>query len=297
MNTLDERARRAGQAIHDAVAGYEPEPAVVPILGRRKALWQGAQLAAAAVAIAAVMGVITLVTAPDRDAAVTTTTPETTTTETPSTVAPEPTVPPTTVAEAPPATAPPAKPPTTADATAPPLVITSPEPDAHMATEVVTFRGTTEPGASVVAAGKFAAAVDGAGRWSIDLVLAPGRNRASFAATDAAGNQTLASVVVWFDAPEPPKEESPSIEFTAHASYGSCSETPPFDVYYGTATPGTVITVSSPFGSGVAEVGGEGQWERKVYFEIAPAGEPFVVTVTDEAGHSKTFEFVSYSGL
>ncbi|MGZ5382576.1 MAG: hypothetical protein ACXWH0_01130, partial [Acidimicrobiia bacterium] len=44
------------------------------------------------------------------------------------------------------------------------------------------------------------------------------------------------------------------IEFTANRTYGSCSEPEPYDKYYGTATPGTTIAVSSDYGSGTTVV-------------------------------------------
>jgi Glucodextranase, domain B len=232
MTMLDDRGREAARAIQDSVSAYRPVVAAVALLARRKAIWQGAQLAAGAVAVAALIAAVALVTDPDdHDVAETTTIPERAVTTTvpspPTTDAPEsPSVPATTVATSPTITVPPT---TIADTTPPTLSIISPEPEAHVETEVVTFRGTTEPGASVVAASKFDADVDAAGNWSIDLVLAPGKNAASFTATDAAGNQARASIVVWFDVSEEPKEV-PVEDFTAYATFGSCSETPPYDV-------------------------------------------------------------------
>lgn len=297
MTMLDDRGREAARAIHDSVSGYRPVVAAVPLLARRKAIWQGAQLAAGAVAVAALIAAVALVTDPDdRDVAETTTIPESAVTTTvpspPTTDAPESlSVPATTVATSPTITVPPT---TIADTTPPPLSIISPEPEAHFETEVVTFRGTTEPGASVVAASKFGVDVDAAGNWSIDLVLAPGKNGASFTATDAAGNQARASIVVWLDVPEEPKE-APVKDFTAYATFGSCSETPPYDVYYGTAAPGTIVTISSAYGSGSASADAEGHWEKKVHFESAPYGVMFVVTVADHTGKTQSFEFVSYA--
>jgi hypothetical protein len=85
------------------------------------------------------------------------------------------------------------------------------------------------------------------------------------------------------------------IEFTAYQKYGSCSEPEPYDKYFGTATPGTTVTVSSDYGSGSTVAAANGEWLVRVYFTGAPTGVPFTVTVSDSEGHSKMFEFVSYA--
>ena len=86
------------------------------------------------------------------------------------------------------------------------------------------------------------------------------------------------------------------VEFTAYQKYGSCGEPEPYDVFFGTATPGATVNVTSAYGSGSTVVGDHGEWKLKVYFTGATPGAPFVVTVSDSAGHVKTFEFVSYAG-
>lgn len=107
-----------------------------------------------------------------------TTTEGTTTTEAPTTVAAAP----------------------AADTTPPPLRITSHDDGDTVTDRVVTFRGTTEPGARV-ASGPFDATVDGDGAWSLQLVLAPGDNGALFTARDAAGNATEVRIVVTYTPP------------------------------------------------------------------------------------------------
>jgi hypothetical protein len=66
---------------------------------------------------------------------------------------------------------------------------------------VVTFRGTSERGASVFS-GPFDADVDEDGDWSIRLVMAPGPNGAQFTARDAAGNETSTRIVVEYEPPD-----------------------------------------------------------------------------------------------
>jgi hypothetical protein len=174
----------------------------------------------------------------------------------------------------------------------PTLAITYPENGAKVTEKSLRFAGITEPGA-VVAAGPYLAEVNPDGHWSIVLLLSPGGNLASFSATDAAGNVAQASVSVTYDAPAPPKEETPVVEFTAHNTWGSCSENPPYDEYYGTGKPGKKVQVISAYGSGSTTVAGNGEWYVKVFFETAPYGKTFEVKAKDEFGSKVFFEFTS----
>jgi hypothetical protein len=183
---------------------------------------------------------------------------------------------------------------TQADTTPPPLTITSPKEDEHFEVDVIEFKGTTEPGATVFA-GQYEAKVDAEGNWSIVLVLSPGANGARFIATDPAGNQTEARVTVHYDLPETtttttkaPKDE---IKFTAYNVFGVCDDSPPFDVYWGTAPPGTPISVESEYGSGSTTANEKGDWELKVYFPEAPADKEFTVKVKDNKGNKFYFGF------
>jgi hypothetical protein len=178
------------------------------------------------------------------------------------------------------------------DESPPPLIITSPENGAKVTEKTLRFEGITEPGA-VVAAGPYLADVDGEGHWSIVLLLNPGGNLATFTATDAAGNISEAVVSVTYDPPVPPKEEPPPSEFTAHNTWGSCSESPPYDEYHGTGKPGTTVHVISAYGSGSTTVTAEGKWYVKVFFETAPYGKTFEVKAKDAFGTKVFFEFTS----
>ena len=220
----------------------------------------------------------------------------TTTPAPPTTVATEPT-PPATVAVEPVPVVPvvPVAPTTTVAAAVepPPLTITSPEDGATLEKTTVTFAGTTEPGARVFA-GKYEAEVDASGNWQIVLIIGEGSTVARFVATDQAGNESHASVTVYYVSPTTTTTivEKEIAEFSAYATFGSCSETPPFDVYYGTGEPGSLVQVTSEFGSGSVEVGEGGNWEVKVFFEEAPPAEVFLVTVSDEFGRKAKFEFI-----
>jgi hypothetical protein len=73
--------------------------------------------------------------------------------------------------------------------------------------------------------------------------------------------------------------EEAEVAKTADNVYGSCSENPPFDVYFGTAPAGTAITITSAYGGASTTAGGDGGWEKQVYFSGAPLNEAFTVTV------------------
>lgn len=316
MTLLDDRARHAVSAINESVSSYQP-PAAVAVLVARRAFWRGVGWTTAAATAMALFVFFAVLTAPDEEPEVAD--PVVSTTIVTTTVPPQEDGGPDTVTEVEPSPVDVEEPTLTTlpdpvaavtepvfDTEPPPLQVTSPLDGAHFESAVVTFTGTTEPGVRVVAAGKFEVDVDGRGTWTIDLVLSPGANSASFVATDDSGNETSVRLVVHLDAAEPPPGEEekdpppppppPSLEFTAFQTYGSCSEAPPYDIFHGSADPGTTVAVSSAFGSGSAMAGEEGDWEVKVFFPEAPYGETFIVTAKDHNGVKRTFEFVSYAG-
>jgi hypothetical protein len=86
------------------------------------------------------------------------------------------------------------------------------------------------------------------------------------------------------------------VEFSANATWLERSVLPPYDEYYGTATPGTSISVVSEYGSGDTVVGREGQWYVKVEFPEAPFGLTFEVTVRHQGGKTFTFPFTNRAG-
>lgn len=300
MTTLDARARSAAHSIHAGIAEFTPAATFDTVVVRQQR-WRTMQAGLSGAFAAALIVLIGIAVAPSPSPEVA---------EVPVTVV-EPTIPiqdPQIVAPVPPTTEAPQETTTTttlapvtttseapADTTPPPLAITTPKPDQHFEEDVTEFRGTTEPGATVFA-GEYEANVDGEGNWSIVLILSPGANGARFVASDAAGNQTEARVTVHYDVPEPttttttkaPEEEW---EFTANSVYGFCEENPPFDVYWGTAAPGTPIYVESEYGSGSTEANGNGDWELKVFFPEAPAEVEFTVKVKDNKGNKFLFGF------
>lgn len=194
-----------------------------------------------------------------------------------------------------------------ADTTPPGIEVLFPEDGAHVTNHVQVFEGWVEEGATV-SRGKYQAAVRGEG-WRIELVLSPGENTVPFVATDAAGNQAKDWVTVYYDAPkeepieeekpkEEPKEEPKPIEvdFTAYQKYGSCGEEIPYDVFHGTATPGTKIWIESPHGSATAKTNDKGKWEAKVTFTTSDPGVPFTVVIETSEGDRAEFTFVNTGG-
>jgi hypothetical protein len=81
------------------------------------------------------------------------------------------------------------------------------------------------------------------------------------------------------------------VEFSAHQVNGSCDAELPYDVFWGTATPGATIWVESPYGSGTTMANEKGEWELKVKFPDSPVGEAFTVVVESSDGGRATFTF------
>jgi hypothetical protein len=206
------------------------------------------------------------------------------------------------------------------DHVAPQVEILYPEDGQVFETHEVVFEGTTEPGAAVFFGDK-QADVGEDGSWRIVLDLDEGENHLTAKAIDEAGNDASDDVTVIVDIPEKPKAEEPKKEepkeepkaeepkkeepkeeepkddeveweFVAHQTYGECSENPPYDVFYGKGHPGYTIVVESPFGRQTTEVGENGEWEIKVFFEGAPVGDVFEVWIGDQHDHHQVFEFV-----
>jgi hypothetical protein len=203
------------------------------------------------------------------------------------------------------------------DTEAPELVLLSPTADSEHDEAKIVFEGETEPGATVKA-GSYPATVDEDGSWRIELILSPGANAATFAATDEAGNIGYATIKVWLIVEEPEKKQPEKtdhddkkhedtkhedekhdedkvavadVAFSANQKYGTCDAAEPYEVFWGTATPGSKITISSAYGSATTEVGEKGHWEKKLYFQGAPVGESFAVTVAGPNG-SASFDYV-----
>jgi hypothetical protein len=93
----------------------------------------------------------------------------------------------------------------------------------------------------------------------------------------------------------PPTTTKPSAQpapLTATAAYGSCGEDPPYDDYSGTATPGALVKIVSPYSSpATTTADADGHWALRVYFPNAPVGTTFSVTVGSPGATSVTLSF------
>lgn len=199
-----------------------------------------------------------------------------------------------------------------ADTTPPDLTIETPEDGVTVKDYLMQFRGTTEPGATVIAAGEWDADVDDEGQWEIIMGLNSGTNIVSFTAIDEAGNETTEQITVIYDPPSPtttttkPEGEPGEGEgegtngeddFTAFAQCEICEEDPPFNVYWGTAPAGSKVTVTSEYGEGQVYADEGGNWEIRVEFPDAPYNEEFGVVVKHvDTGETFEFGLVSLAG-
>jgi hypothetical protein len=154
------------------------------------------------------------------------------------------------------------------------------------------FSGTAEPGSGVLASSAYGVedvAVGTNGEWTLKLWMndVPAGTEFKVTVTNTASGDVF---TFWLETPA--GEPEPAVDFTAHAVYGTCDADPPYDVYSGTAQPGTVVKVISPYGGAEFTVGESGNYEKTVYFPDAPIGETFTVKVKSLAtGEYAEFAF------
>ena len=86
------------------------------------------------------------------------------------------------------------------------------------------------------------------------------------------------------------------VEFTANQKYGSCGEEIPYDVFWGTATPGAKIWIESAYGGGTAIANEKGHWEKRIEFPEAPVGETFKIFIESSDGGEAVFTFTRTGG-
>ncbi|MEA2002988.1 MAG: hypothetical protein U9N84_14025 [Actinomycetota bacterium] len=157
------------------------------------------------------------------------------------------------------------------------------------------FFGTDKPGATVWVASEYGTVetkVGDNGEWLVKLHFndnLPANKEVGVVVESSTGGRAEFGFY-WI------VEEANAIDFTANQKYGSCGETVPYDVFFGTATPGATIWVESPYGGGVATAGDKGNWELRVEFPEAPVGESFTVVVESSDGGRATFSFVRTAG-
>ena len=81
--------------------------------------------------------------------------------------------------------------------------------------------------------------------------------------------------------PTDPPTTEPKYVLLANQMYGSCSENPPYDVFYGTTKPGAIVVIESEYSNRIDVHANElGEFEIHVdFFVEAPIGVPFKVYV------------------
>lgn len=79
-------------------------------------------------------------------------------------------------------------------------------------------------------------------------------------------------------------------EFTVNQKFGDNDQ--PWEKFWGTGEPGTVITFSSEYGGAHTTIGEGGEWQVAIEFPNAPSGKWFPISMTTSTGITKTFEFV-----
>ena len=72
-----------------------------------------------------------------------------------------------------------------------------------------------------------------------------------------------------------------SHEFKVWQAFGYGTGPVAYEVFEGHATPGTLVTVTSPYGGGQTESNADGVWRIEVEFAEAPIGEPFEIVVSN----------------
>ena len=151
------------------------------------------------------------------------------------------------------------------------------------------FVGTGQPGSVVVASSPYGSAekvIGESGEYELKLLMpgAPAGAAVPVQVTNTGSDQTFSFEL------RIPAEEPAFVEFTANAVYETCDEVVPYNEYFGTAMPGTVVLISSPYGSAEVVAGEDGGWEKLVEFPSAPRDASFVVQVKSIAtGQVKEF--------
>ena len=140
------------------------------------------------------------------------------------------------------------------------------------------FYGTGTPGSAVVAESEFGrqeTEVGPNGEWDVHLKMfevPPGRTVRVVVVNTASEGQFVFELLR-------PREPLP-IEFQAHIALEEMNGENPVNEYWGTANPGAIIVISSPYGGTQVTANGEGGWDARIEYLESPFGQPFTVTLT-----------------
>lgn len=166
--------------------------------------------------------------------------------------------------------------------------IVSPAPETETDGASVVVSGEATPGLELKVAG-IATPVGSDGKWSQTVPLVAGWNEI-WAKGYVDGTKVAYDTVAVY------RVVAETVDFTANQVYGTCSEDPPYDVFWGTATPGHQIKVWSEYGSKQLTVGASGEWEVRVEFPGSPLDKAIPVYVKNlSTGEVHDFSFTHTS--
>lgn len=144
------------------------------------------------------------------------------------------------------------------------------------------FKGKAEPGTTITVTspfggGKAVAGVDGYWKVKVTFEAAPVGEPFTVTVTDGTETKTFT-----FTRKEsaPAEQPAPSGFEALWQKFGVSREAVPYEVFEGRTTPGTLVTASSPYGSGQTESNADGGWRIKLEFSGVPVGETFEIVLT-----------------
>jgi hypothetical protein len=152
------------------------------------------------------------------------------------------------------------------------------------------FSGTGVPGDTIWAASEYGTeqtTVESSGEWDLKLHFGegtPANEKVAVVIESSSGDRAE----FWFKWVVTDEE----VGFTANQKYGSSDADVAWDKFWGTAKPGAIVEVGSPYGGGTTHADEAGNWLIEVEFPDAPIGEEFTVVIETSFGDRATFGFV-----
>ncbi len=169
------------------------------------------------------------------------------------------------------------------------VAITSPTDGATvLEASSVLVKGEATPGLAVLVNGMAVDWTDSS-HWKVLIPL-----NAGWTGITAKGYQGDTKVAI--HTIEVHRGEIVVVPFTVTQMYGSCSENPPYETFYGTATPNGKVWVQSPYGEKTVHADGAGNFEVTIHFEGVPSGKTFEISVKDYEKHEYQYFPFTYTG-
>lgn len=149
------------------------------------------------------------------------------------------------------------------------------------------FFGTGSPGMTIEASSRYGSAstvIEASGEWllRVDFASQPGTSFPVTVTTSTGWTETFTFTHIGLEKTETARD------WTIHHKYAENHE--PFTKFYGTGPAGTTIVATSQFGSAEAEIGKNGEWYLKLWFELSAATD-IDVRVTSSLGFDRIFQF------